>query len=442
MPTLTTKSSPVFNPANFVSGIDNPYMTLQPGTTFIYKNDGTGELVQTETTRETKVIDGVTCIVSHDRSTVDGELEEDTLDYFAQDKFGNVWYFGEDTKEFEDGKVVSTEGSWRAGVDGAAPGIIMEAHPRVGDDYDQEHAPDVAEDHAKVVSLSALVESPYASSDHALETDETTPLEPGALEHKFYIAGVGLVSTTDANDPESIEELVRITFAGTSDDDTFNGNVGPDRINGFAGDDDLNGGVGKDIVRGGRGSDVLDGGKDSDADLLYGNQGNDQISLRAHDQGFGGSGTDTLRLLDDGRFGLVNGGEQQGHDLGRTTGDILQFAGGLDLTKAGVSERITHIETLAMTGSGHDHLILAARDVLDIGDGDLNPAVSGKDTWGTGGAVRVEGGAGDQLTLTGGNWHEIEDVRNVPDNHDVFARNTSAGVAYVVVDEDVQVHLT
>ncbi|HEX6118763.1 MAG TPA: hypothetical protein VFZ03_04870, partial [Dongiaceae bacterium] len=112
MPTPTTKSSPVFNPGDFVPGIDNPYMTLQPGTTYVYENAGTGEVVRTETTRETKIIDGVTCTVVHDRSTVDGELEEDTLDYFAQDKFGNVWYFGEDTRSFEDGKVVSTEGTW------------------------------------------------------------------------------------------------------------------------------------------------------------------------------------------------------------------------------------------------------------------------------------------------------------------------------------------
>src|SRR5258705_13140923 len=103
MLTLTTKASPVFNPADFVLGIDNPYMTLEPGTTYVYENDGTGELVHTETTRETKVIDGVVCTVVHDSSTVDGELEEDTLDYFAQDKSGNVWYFGEDTKQFEDG---------------------------------------------------------------------------------------------------------------------------------------------------------------------------------------------------------------------------------------------------------------------------------------------------------------------------------------------------
>src|SRR5262245_41263074 len=146
MPALTIKSTPAFDPANFVSGIDNPYMPLQPGTTFVYKTEATGELVTFVVTEQTKVIAGVTCVVVHDTSTVDGELAEDTFDYFAQDKAGNVWYFGEDTKEYEDGKVVSTEGTWHAGVDGASPGIVMEANPQVGDAYNQENAPGVAED--------------------------------------------------------------------------------------------------------------------------------------------------------------------------------------------------------------------------------------------------------------------------------------------------------
>jgi hypothetical protein len=442
MPTLTTKASPVFNPADFVLGIDNPYMTLQPGATYVYKNDGTGETVLTETTRDTIVLDGVVCTVVHDRSFEDGELTEDTLDYFAQDKSGNVWYFGEDTKELEDGKVVSTEGTWHAGVDGATPGIVMEANPQAGDQYQQEHATGVAEDMAKVITLSALVDSPYASSGNALETDEFTPLEPGLLEHKFYIAGVGLVETTDANDPESIEELIKIIFDGTSKADSITGNIGPDEINGFAGNDHLNGGTGNDIVKGGRGDDVISGGLDKDVDILYGNQGLDRISLGTGDKGYGGDGNDRIRLLDNDGFGLVDGGKQNGSNLGATRGDILQFEGNLDLTKAGVSERITHIETLSMVGAGHDHLTLSASDVLGAGDGQLNPAFCGKDKWGKGDAVRVDGGDGDQLTLAGGKWHEVEDVKNVPDNYDVFARQTAHGTAYVVVNEDVQVHLT
>jgi len=442
MPTLSTKVNPVFNPADFTSSvIDNPYMPLQPGTTLVYKTASTGEVVNFEVTRQTKVIDGVTCVVVHDTSKVDGQLEEDTLDYLAQDKFGNVWYFGEDTKTLEDGKVVSTEGSWRAGVDGALPGFIMEAHPHVGDEYSQEIAPGVAEDQAKVVSLNEVVDVPYGSGDHALETDETTPLEPSVLEHKFYLSGVGLVSTVDANTGE-IEELIKIIFDGTSGDDMIDGKLGTDEINGFAGNDHLNGSDGADVVKGGRGNDVIGGGKDTDADLLYGNQGNDRIFLRTGDKGYGGGGSDKLRLFDNEDFGLVDGGAQHGTNLGKVRGDILQFDGSLDLTKAGLSERITHIETLSMVGSGHDRLTLSARDVLDLGEGKLSPAFCGKDKWGSGDAVRIEGGDGDHLTLTGGKWHEVEDVKNVPDNYDVFSRQTSTGTAYVVVNEDVQVDLT
>src|SRR5215471_14540066 len=132
------------NPANFATEIDNPFFPLQPGTTFIYKGLKEGSKLRDRfaVTDRTIVIDGVTCRVVHDKVFVQGVLQEDTFDYFAQDREGNVWYFGEDTKELDKkGRVVSTEGSWRAGVNGAEPGVIMEAHPRVGDHYFQEIAP-------------------------------------------------------------------------------------------------------------------------------------------------------------------------------------------------------------------------------------------------------------------------------------------------------------
>src|SRR5262249_7490678 len=138
---------------------------------------------------------------------------------------------------------------------------------------------------------------------------------------------------------------------------------------------------------------------------------------------------------------LAVGGRRAEGGPAPTAGATPDFIGTLDLTKAGVSERITHIETFSMVGTCHDHLKLNASDVLDVGDGQLNPTFAGADQWGKGDAVRVEGGEGDRLTLAGGNWHEVEDVKNVPDNYDVFARQTSAGVAYVVVDEDVHGHL-
>ena len=121
----------------------------------------------------------------------DGNLTEKTFDYYAQDKKGNVWYFGEDTKEYENGKVVSTKGSWEAGVDGAKPGFIMQADPKVGETYRQEYYEGEAEDMAKVLSLSESVTVPYGSFDQVLVTKEWTPLEPGLVEHKYYAPGVG-----------------------------------------------------------------------------------------------------------------------------------------------------------------------------------------------------------------------------------------------------------
>ena len=146
------------NPNDFVPVIDNPFFDLQPGATFTTKSPDGSETDIFVVTRETKVIDGVVCHVIKDTAIVDGEVVEKTNDYFAQDKNGNVWYFGEDTKQFENGQVVGTEGTWRAGVNGATPGIIMEADPHKGDAYAQEHAPPVALDEARVVKLNSSVD--------------------------------------------------------------------------------------------------------------------------------------------------------------------------------------------------------------------------------------------------------------------------------------------
>jgi hypothetical protein len=179
----------------FVSEITNPYLNFGVGTTFRYEGETPDghETIVTEVTHKTKRIMGVICTVVHDQGYLDGELAEDTFDWYAQDMNGNVWYFGEDSKEIEDGEVVSTEGSWQAGVNGAQPGIIMLANPLKGDSYQQEFAEDVAEDMARVVSLSEAVTVPYGSFTGCLETLEWTPLEPGAREYKFYSAGTGQI---------------------------------------------------------------------------------------------------------------------------------------------------------------------------------------------------------------------------------------------------------
>lgn len=203
---------PVINPANFVAVINNPFMPLSPGTTFIYEGQTDQGLEHEEffVTSNTKLILGVTCVEVRDTSTVNGELEEDTLDWFAQDTAGNVWYFGENAKQLAGGLVVSVEGSWTAGVDGAKPGIVMKAQPAVSDFYRQEFSLGVAEDIAEVVSLTKSVTVPYGSFTNCLKTRETSPLEPDVLENKYYAAGIGQVLTIDLVTGEKLE-LINIT---------------------------------------------------------------------------------------------------------------------------------------------------------------------------------------------------------------------------------------
>ncbi len=204
------------NPKDFTNSTDinNPYLPWVPGTTFVYAGaPGSGTKDTEVVTEKTKKLDGVNCVAVDDTVTVNGNITEHTLDYYAQDNKGNVWYFGEDSQEIQNGKVVSTEGSWRAGVKGAAPGIIMEADPKVGDSYDQENAPGVAQDHAEVISLKGQATVPYGHFNHLLVTDETTVLEPGADEHKYYAAGIGQVYGKDLVTGEE-ERLVSVTHHG------------------------------------------------------------------------------------------------------------------------------------------------------------------------------------------------------------------------------------
>ena len=175
--------------------IDNRFFPLLPGTTWIYKGqrDGDAEVVRTTVTSDTKVIQGVTTTVVLDRAYINGQLAEKTYDFYAQDKTGNVWYFGENTKEYENGQVTSTEGSFEAGVNGAQAGIIMLAHPQVGDAYRQEVAIGVAEDEAKVLAIDGKAKTPFATFGGCLVTEDFTKLEPGVREHKFYAPGFGFV---------------------------------------------------------------------------------------------------------------------------------------------------------------------------------------------------------------------------------------------------------
>ena len=163
---ITEPYSPTIDPSAFSTKIDNPYFPLTPGTRTIYEAatpDGL-QRTTTEVTRDTKKIMGVDTVVVHDTVTLDNEPLEDTFDWYAQDRDGNVWYFGEATKEFEDG-TVDTEGSFEGGVDGALPGIIMPGHPQVGDQYRQEYAKGVAEDTGEVLSLTGSETTPLTGPD-------------------------------------------------------------------------------------------------------------------------------------------------------------------------------------------------------------------------------------------------------------------------------------
>jgi hypothetical protein len=182
-----------FEATNFVGGVQNPFLPLVPGTILTYRQETPEgvEINTVEVTHDTKVILGVTTYVVHDQVFLEGALSEDTFDWMAPDKDGNVWYFGEDTKEL--GPPVSTQGSWEAGQNGAMPGILMLAHPKVGNTYLQEDAPGVVADQGKVMDLSATVTVPYGTFTGCVKTQESTPIEPGNRAFKIYAEGIGTV---------------------------------------------------------------------------------------------------------------------------------------------------------------------------------------------------------------------------------------------------------
>jgi hypothetical protein len=195
--------------ADFVDRIDNPYWPMAPGSTWDYREGG--QRVEVTVTDRTKEILGIQATVVHDVVSEDGELVEDTLDWYAQDKNGNVWYLGEATKEYENGKVKTTEGSWQAGVDGAEAGVIMPGTPEVGQTYRQEYYEGEAEDAGAILSLDEWVQVPSGKYRDVLMTKDYTPLDPAILEHKFYAKGVGPVLAVGISGGSDREELVRFT---------------------------------------------------------------------------------------------------------------------------------------------------------------------------------------------------------------------------------------
>ena len=205
---------PVPKATDFSARVDNPWYPLEPGTTYTYRGvkDGQPSRDVVTVTHRTRTIDGVPCVVIEDRLYLNGHLGERTTEWYSQDKQGNVWYFGEDTAELDrNGHITNTNGTWRSGVKGAKPGIFMFARPKVGRSAQQESYKGQAEDHFQVLSLHAAVNVPYTSSKQAMLTKEWTPLEPGTIDHKFYVRGIGTVLEQTAKGGSERADLISVT---------------------------------------------------------------------------------------------------------------------------------------------------------------------------------------------------------------------------------------
>jgi hypothetical protein len=359
---------PDFDPARFTDStrIDNPYLPLKPGTTFVYEDKQEGVFDTVEVTRDTKVIEGVKAVVVQDTGYVDGAKVESTKDWFAQDKHGNVWYLGEFSTQFypdDPSQAPTHEGSWQAGqpVEGTHPvqlargGYAMEADPHVGDTYNQEFAPGVAEDMATVLSLHASAAVDYGRFDgDVLKTKDFSPLESDVVEHKFYVPGVGNVLTTD--NEGAFEELVKIRVEGTSGNDTLSGYAGGDVIKGYQGNDSLYGLAGDDRIMGGDGNDVL-----------YPGAGDNTLT--------GGRGRDAFVFLgddDNANGGSHSGGASGGHgqqvdvitDYSKSEGDTLVLAHGRDSVAA--VHRSDDGLQLTLKGGAHEIRLSGVESINDV----------------------------------------------------------------------------
>lgn len=210
---ITQTYTPTIDPSAFSATVNNPYFPLTPGTRTIYEAV-TAEGLQrtiTEVTRDTKEIMGVDTIVVHDTVTLDGKPSEDTFDWYAQDRDGSVWYFGEATKEFDEG-TVSTKGSFEAGVDGALPGMAMPGQPQIGDEYRQEYAKGIAEDTGEVLNLTGTETTPLTGpAKDLLVTKDADLLDPnGPIENKYYARGIGLILTVQTTGPAERDQAITV----------------------------------------------------------------------------------------------------------------------------------------------------------------------------------------------------------------------------------------
>lgn len=205
------------DPAEFTTEITNPYWPMEPGTRWTYReldeesNEVEVVVIVTDETKE--LANGITARVVRDTVTENGELVEDTLDWYAQDAEGNVWYLGEDTAEFEDGEITTREGSWEAGVDGALAGVIMPADPQPGMRYRQEYYEGEAEDNGEILSVEEQAEVPAGHFDDVVLTKDTIAIEPDVLEYKLYARDVGPVLVFGVSGGFGVEQLLEVDEA-------------------------------------------------------------------------------------------------------------------------------------------------------------------------------------------------------------------------------------
>lgn len=205
--------APAIDPTRFGTRIDNPYLPYQPGAAWVYEGateDGEVERIEVTVTDDRKVVYGVETIVVHDVVSIEGEVIEDTYDWYAQDDEGNVWYFGEDSTSYDEGRP-STAGSWEAGARGALPGIVMLDSPSTGHAYREEFYSGEAEDMAEVVDLDGSIDTPFGTFDGLVVTINWTPLEPEFVERKYYAENIGLVYETFDLGPDEVVELISYT---------------------------------------------------------------------------------------------------------------------------------------------------------------------------------------------------------------------------------------
>jgi hypothetical protein len=185
------------DPSEFTTEIDNPYWPMKPGSQWIFREtdaEGSVSRVVVTVLDKTKTIaNGIEARIVHDQVTEGNQVTEDTYDWYAQDADGNLWYLGEDTTEYENGKPKTKEGSWEAGVDGAQPGIIMPASPQVGMTYREEYYKGHAEDGASIIGTDALAVVPYGRFENGVQTRNFSGIEPDVIEEKIYAEGVGVV---------------------------------------------------------------------------------------------------------------------------------------------------------------------------------------------------------------------------------------------------------